>query len=149
MTGAWKTRGPSSASALITDKRHIMTRSVCSLLATTSDCSCKQQMPYLTYGALFMVCAGLTLPRSSDWSLFYYFAVWFSIAFLSFSFILLHGVSYVAWPRLIPATEAVYYNGPGFRSAHNGIGFGKLKEDFLAKQKVLMANGGATRRKGA
>lgn len=107
-------------------------------------------MPYITYGALFMVCAGLTLPRASDWSLYYYFALWVFLAFLSFAFIIVHGIEYVSWPRLIPSTEAIYYNGPGFRSAHNGIGFGRVKTDLMAKaQKSLPVANGNSRRKGA
>lgn len=34
----------------------------------------------------------------------------------------IHGIEYVSWPRLNPLTDLIYYNGPGFRSAHNGMG---------------------------
>jgi phosphatidylinositol 4-phosphatase len=89
-----------------------------------------------------MICAGLTLPRSSglsplscmfvevisevftDYSLFYYFMFWFTFVSLSLLFIFIHGIDYVSWPRLIPPTDAIYYNGPGFRSGNNGKGLG-------------------------
>lgn len=91
-----------------------------------------------------MILAGLTLPRTSgmsslvclclsirlmsvlflDYSLMYYFALWFTLVALSTFFIIIHGLDYVAWPRLLPLTEAIHYNGPGLRSSHHGTGFG-------------------------
>lgn len=85
-----------------------------------------------------MVCAGLTLPRSSgmlqqvfflglhitqlpDYSLVYYFSIWFCLILLSLGYIFAHGVEYVAWPRLNPPIEAIYYSGPGFRSGRRGL----------------------------
>jgi phosphatidylinositol 4-phosphatase len=44
-----------------------------------------------------------------------------------------HGVDYVAWPRLIPPVDAIYYEGPGFRSGQRGKGF---KLSFLSKHGV-------------
>lgn len=41
---------------------------------------------------------------------------------ISLAYIFIHGVEYVSWPRLNPRIEAIYYNGPGFRSARNGLG---------------------------
>lgn len=99
------------------------------------------QMPYVLFYSLFMICAGLTLPRTSglftrpqidvnfdcliitDYSLFYYFMFWLTFLSISLIFIFINGIEYVSWPRLIPPTDTVYYNGPGFRSAHNGKGF--------------------------
>lgn len=101
-------------------------------------------MPYVTSVSLFMICAGLTLPRSSgqsilngwlvlifvmlmrlaDFSLLYYFLLWITFAVASLVFILIHGIDYVAWPKLLPPTDLIYYNGPGFRSGHHGKGFG-------------------------
>jgi phosphatidylinositol 4-phosphatase len=90
-------------------------------------------MPYICAFSLFMVLAGLTLPRTSgasplpyppspkltctaDYSLKYYFLLWCLIFFLSFFYIRAHGVEYVSWPRLNPLDDVIYYDGPGFRS---------------------------------
>lgn len=37
-------------------------------------------------------------------------------------FIVIHGIDYVAWPRLNPPTDVIYYTGPGYRSGHHGKG---------------------------
>lgn len=60
----------------------------------------------------------------SDYSLFYFFLLWFTLLSTSLGFIVVNGIDYVSWPRLIPPTDIIYYNGPGYRSAHNGKGFG-------------------------
>jgi len=90
-------------------------------------------MPYICAFSLFMILAGLTLPRTSresllsslqsskltriaDYSLTYYFLLWCLIFFLSFFYIRAHGVEYVSWPRLNPLDDVIYYDGPGFRS---------------------------------
>lgn len=57
-----------------------------------------------------------------DYSLVYYFMIWLSFASLSLLYIFMHGVHYVSWPRLNPPVEAIYYNGPGFRSGRKGLG---------------------------
>jgi hypothetical protein len=100
-------------------------------------------MPVVASFSLFMICAGMTLPRTSgvfssdfrskyvfnwlfgsiDYSLFYYFMLWFTLLAVGLLFILIHGIAYVSWPRLIPPTDIIYYSGPGFRSANNGKGF--------------------------
>lgn len=49
----------------------------------------------------------------------------------------IHGIDYVSWPRLIPPTDIIYYNGPGYRSAHNGKGFQGNKEVSAIKAKWL------------
>jgi hypothetical protein len=114
VTGTWIPRkNPSTAMFLVTDNRSLLIRS----------------MPYVTFVSLFMICAGLTLPRTSDYSLFYYFLLWFCFASLSLTFIFIHGIEYVSWPRLIPPTDVIYYNGPGFRSGHNGKGINKSNFD--------------------
>lgn len=122
MTGAWVPRkGPSSTLFLIADTRPLILRAV----------------PYILTFSLFMILAGLTLPRTSDYSLVYYFALWLTLVVLSTIFILVHGLDYVAWPRLLPLTETIHYNGPGFRSGHHGTGlgldFGKLKSGVNAQ----------------
>ncbi|KAJ6627294.1 SacI homology domain-containing protein [Mycena sp. CBHHK59/15] len=109
VVGNWVPRKtPSSSMFLVTDPRPLITRS----------------MPVIASFSLFMICAGMTLPRTSDYSLFYYFMLWFTLLSVSLIFIFIHGIDYVSWPRLIPSTDYIYYNGPGFRSAHHGKGFG-------------------------
>jgi hypothetical protein len=112
MTGSYLPRKqPMPALHLVTDTRPLITRS----------------MPLAASFSLFMICAGLTLPRSSDYSLVYYFLFWFILLSLCLAFILVHGVDYVSWPRLLPPTNIIYYNGPGYRSGHHGKGFpGKI-----------------------
>jgi hypothetical protein len=58
----------------------------------------------------------------SDYSLLYYFSIWFCLIALSLGYIFSHGVDYVSWPQLNPQTEAIYYTGPGYRSGRNGLG---------------------------
>ncbi|KAJ7169488.1 SacI homology domain-containing protein [Mycena filopes] len=109
VAGNWVPRKtPASSMFLVTDPRPLVTRS----------------MPVLASFSLFMICAGLTLPRTSDYSLFYYFLLWFTLLSVALIFITIHGIDYVSWPRLIPSTEYIYYTGPGFRSGHHGKGFG-------------------------
>ncbi|EPQ61008.1 hypothetical protein GLOTRDRAFT_53684 [Gloeophyllum trabeum ATCC 11539] len=109
MTGVWvPRRGPSSALFLIIDSRPLIIRSV----------------PYLAFLSVFMILAGLTLPRTSQYSLFYYFLIWFTLFALSMAFIFAHGIDYVSWPRLLPPTEVIHYHGSGFQSARKGRGIG-------------------------
>lgn len=101
-------------------------------------------MPAVAVFSLFMICAGLTLPRTSgtylgisvirsisrsalDYSLLYYFVLWSTFLALSLVFVYLHGIDYVSWPRLLPLTDIIHYDGPGFREAHHGKGFGGPK----------------------
>ncbi|KAF8641228.1 hypothetical protein AX17_000862 [Amanita inopinata Kibby_2008] len=107
---------------LVTDTRPLITRS----------------MPMAASFSLFMICAGLTLPRSSDYSLAYYFIFWFIVLSLALTFILIHGVDYVSWPRLNPPTNIIYYSGPGYRSGHHGKGVrGKIGHFDLQPAKWL------------
>ncbi|KXN83618.1 hypothetical protein AN958_01183 [Leucoagaricus sp. SymC.cos] len=125
VTGAWVARRTPSASLfLINDARPLITRS----------------MPLIASFSLFMITAGLTLPRTSDYSLFYYFLLWFLLLAVSMVFIFIHGIDYVSWPKLIPLTETIYYNGPGFRSARHGMGIGGsgVKGEPMKKQKWTM-----------
>ncbi|CCM01619.1 uncharacterized protein FIBRA_03680 [Fibroporia radiculosa] len=107
MTGVFVPRRGWVPAALVRDRRPLIVRAV----------------PYGLGFSLFMVFAGLTLPRTSDYSLFYYFVLWFSLVALSLVFVFAHGIDYVNWPRLVPLTEIIYYNGPGYRSGNNGKGF--------------------------
>jgi hypothetical protein len=103
-----------------------------------------------------MILAGLTLPRSSgvskinvpllalcinsfsilDYSLIYYFALWFTLVAISTISIFIHDLDYVAFLRLL-LTEAIHYSGPGSRSGYDGTGFGvdlsKLKSSANAQ----------------
>ncbi|TEB24153.1 hypothetical protein FA13DRAFT_1797518 [Coprinellus micaceus] len=83
-----------------------------------------------------MIAAGLTLPRTSDYSLLYYFLLWLSIFATAVAFIIIHGIQYVSWPRLNPLTDIIYYNG-GFRSAHNGKGLQATAHLDARKNKFL------------
>ncbi|KAF8584507.1 hypothetical protein K439DRAFT_1646925 [Ramaria rubella] len=114
-TGSWVPSKGSGLSLLV-DSRPFVVRS----------------MPYIFSFSIFMVFAGLTLPRASDYSLIYYFSIWVSLILLSLSYIFMHGVEYVSWPRLNPQTEAIYYNGPGFRSGRKGLGRLGIPGDVLA-----------------
>ena len=58
----------------------------------------------------------------TDYSLFGYFLLWFTIFGISFAFVLAHGIDYVAWPRLISLSSIINYNGPGYRGGHHGKG---------------------------
>lgn len=97
------------------------------------------KMPFVCYIAIFMICAGLTLPRSSgkvlsrgvsnihpevssDLPLTFYFVLWAIILFAALTFIMMNGIEYVNWPRLIPLTDAIEYAGPGTRTGRNGRG---------------------------
>lgn len=124
MTGNWTPRkNPSATMFLVTDTRPLLIRS----------------MPFIASFSLFMICAGLTLPRTSDYSLFYYFMLWFTLLSVVLLFILIHGIAYVSWPRLIPPTDVIYYSGPGFRSANNGKG---INGDLTAKKVGRWLRGG-------
>ncbi|KAI0803150.1 SacI homology domain-containing protein [Irpex lacteus] len=108
MTGTWTPARGWSPASLIADRRPLITRA----------------MPYVLWFSVFMIFAGLTLPRTSDYSLVYYFLLWFSLVALSLTFIFVHGIEYVNWPRLLPLSDIIHYDGPGFRSGHKGKGFG-------------------------
>ncbi|KIM67102.1 hypothetical protein SCLCIDRAFT_1210582 [Scleroderma citrinum Foug A] len=131
VTGAWTPRkNPITAASLLADSRTLIIRSV----------------PYITSFSIFMICAGLTLPRTSDYSLFYYFVFWLVVSVLSICFIVLHGIEYVSWPRLIPPTDIIYYKGPGFRSGHHGKGFTRpIGRKFSISGKTLPGMGGRQR----
>jgi len=58
-------------------------------------------------------------------------------------FILIHGIDYVAWPRLNPPTDIIYYTGPGYRSGHHGKGLNGQAELSWKHSKGL---GGGRRR---
>jgi phosphatidylinositol 4-phosphatase len=76
------------------------------------------------------------MPRI-DYSLFYYFLLWFILVAVSLAFIFIHGIEYVNWPRLLPLSDIVHYDGPGFRSGHNGKGLGKPSLDSAQDEKAF------------
>jgi hypothetical protein len=53
-------------------------------------------------------------------------------------FILIHGIDYVAWPRLIPLTDVIYYDGLGFRSGRHGMGIGGIGGKEMALKQPMM-----------
>lgn len=56
---------------------------------------------------------------------------------------LINGIDFVSWPKLLPPTDLIYYNGPGFRSARNGMGLGGGKDVKVAVGKTAKwLNGG-------
>ncbi|KAG8732455.1 hypothetical protein FRC11_013529, partial [Ceratobasidium sp. 423] len=112
MTGSWVARRtPSLSSLLLVDKRPLLIRS----------------MPHIAGFSIFMILAGLTLPRTSEYSLIYYHAIWFIFLVLSIVFIQAHGTAYVAWPRLNASAvrDVLEYDGPGYRSKQHGRGVDK------------------------
>lgn len=48
-----------------------------------------------------------------------------------------HGIDYVAWPRLISPTDIIYYSGPGYRSGHNGKGLNGKSTASIEKSSSL------------
>ncbi|KAB5589340.1 Recessive suppressor of secretory defect protein [Ceratobasidium theobromae] len=110
MTGAWAARrAPSMSTALLVDRRPLLIRA----------------MPHIAAFSIFMILAGLTLPRTSEYSLVYYHAIWFSFLAVALFFISQHGTAYVAWPRLNASAvrDVLMYDGPGYRSRQHGRGF--------------------------
>ncbi|KAF8750698.1 SacI homology domain [Rhizoctonia solani] len=100
MTGSWVARRtPLLSAALLIDKRPLLIRS----------------MPHVAGFSIFMILAGLTLPRTSEYSLVYYHLIWFTFLILSILFIQAHGTAYVAWPRLNASAvrDVLEYDGPG------------------------------------
>lgn len=76
--------------------------------------------------------------------------LWLVVAASAITFMMVYGIEYVSWPRLIPPTDVIYYEGPGFRSAHHGKGLkGSFAQKFGLSGKVFSANGVPTARKRA
>lgn len=139
VTGNWiPRRNPSQAMFLVRDSRPMVIRSVGHSVTRTHFLNVLQ-MPPLAFFSGFMICAGMTLPRTSgklssrennrqlfnfsqDYSLFYYFMLWITLLTVSVGFVIVHGIDYVSWPRLLPLTDIIFYTGPGFRSGHHGKG---------------------------
>ena len=60
---------------------------------------------------------------------------------LAISYILIFGVNYVSWPRLIPLTDAIDYDGPGARSSKRGRGVGSLVKPGVKAKDERLSNG--------
>ncbi|WRT70889.1 uncharacterized protein IL334_007888 [Kwoniella shivajii] len=104
LTGAWVARR--GGIPPLTDTRPLLMRA----------------MPYVLAFAVTMILAALTLPRTSDLSIYSFLVLWVFLAFFSSSYIWGNGTSYVSWPRLNPPLEVLSWNGPGARSAARGRG---------------------------
>lgn len=52
----------------------------------------------------------------------YIIALCASVFAISLLYIFSHGIEYVNWPKLNPPVEAIFYEGPGFRSTQHGRG---------------------------
>lgn len=63
------------------------------------------------------------LSQAAAYSLLYFNIFWSSFVILSLVYILGHGIEYVAWPRLNPPTDFLFYDGPGFKTGSKGRGF--------------------------
>ena len=50
-----------------------------------------------------------------------------TLVFLSVVFIFIHGIEYVNWPKLLPLSDIVHYDGPGFRKYWHGMGLDTKK----------------------
>jgi len=74
----------------------------------------------------------------TDYSLVYYFVIWFILITVSLGFIYLNGILYVSWPRLNPPLDAIHYDGPGFREGRRG--FGKLIKETMPVKPRRRAN---------
>ncbi|WVQ95382.1 hypothetical protein IAU59_002479 [Kwoniella sp. CBS 9459] len=79
-------------------------------------------MPYVLAFALTMIVAAVTLPRTSELSIYSFLILWVFLAFFSGSYIWGNGTSYVSWPRLNPPLEVLSWSGPGARSIPRGRG---------------------------
>ena len=57
----------------------------------------------------------------------YYFLLWFTWFLVAMTFIFVHGICYVSWPRLVSVKDTVFYDGPGFRKYWHGMGLDTKK----------------------
>ncbi|WWC92502.1 uncharacterized protein L201_007461 [Kwoniella dendrophila CBS 6074] len=84
-------------------------------------------MPYVLAFACTMILAAITLPRTSELSIYSFLLLWVFLAFFSGTYIWGNGTSYVSWPRLNPPLEVLSWNGPGARSVARGRGLSLTK----------------------
>ncbi|KAG9093825.1 hypothetical protein FRC06_011365 [Ceratobasidium sp. 370] len=102
-------------------------------------------MPHVAAFSVFMILAGLTLPRTSEYSLVYYNTLWMFFLIISVIFISIHGTAYVAWPRLNASAvrDVLMYDGPGYRSAQHGRGTGGVTKGGNGRGGVRMGHVGS------
>jgi hypothetical protein len=74
-------------------------------------------------------------------SLTYPFLFFGTLFALSFLYILDRGVEYVNWPKLLPPTDIIQYDGPGFRTGPHGRGKGLSKLPIPLSLRRLWMNG--------
>ena len=60
-------------------------------------------------------------------------------------FIVVHGVSYVNWPKLIPLTDIIEYSGPGTKTSKNGRGVPLL--DHVKQRNLASVSSNFSRQK--
>ncbi|WVW80630.1 hypothetical protein I302_102616 [Kwoniella bestiolae CBS 10118] len=99
-------------------------------------------MPYILAFALTMILAAVTLPRTSELSIYSFLVLWVFLAFFSGSYIWGNGTSYVSWPRLNPPLEVLSWNGPGARSIARGRGLSLANVIPIFAKKNAAATGG-------
>lgn len=162
VTGTWIPRkGPASSLFLVTDARPLVTRAVSAPLAATVSClkfSGSRRCLLLfvhdlrwthTPAHISYVFESISIARShlsTEYSLFYYFLLWFTLLAVAVTYMMINGIDFVSWPKLLPPTDLIYYNGPGFRSARHGMGLRGGKDLKVAVGKTAKwLNGGKLR----
>ncbi|KAG8895156.1 hypothetical protein FRC00_007886, partial [Tulasnella sp. 408] len=78
----------------------------------------ERQMPYVAFFSLLVIASALSFTGAPAYILLAC-ALTFAI---SLFYIFSHGIEYVNWPKLNPPTEAIFYEGPGFKSTQHGRG---------------------------
>ncbi|KAG8962908.1 hypothetical protein FRC03_003637 [Tulasnella sp. 419] len=106
VTGAWVAKGgPSASLALVHDNRPPIVKA----------------MPYILGLSIAIFVTSLSLPQSLT-SMAYLRILCLIFASLSALYIFIHGIEYVAWPRLNPPVDVIHYDGPGYKSPQRGRG---------------------------
>lgn len=84
--------------------------------------------------------------RPPEYSLLYYFALWWAVFAAALGYMTNNGIDFVSWPKLLPPTDIIYYTGPGFRSARHGMGVSGAKDVSAAMAKTTKWLNGGKRR---
>lgn len=61
-----------------------------------------QSVPYILLAAFLLVAAAILLPRSSERNMRIFIFFWLCVAIAAARFVIVHGLEYVSWPKLIP-----------------------------------------------
>jgi len=123
-TGVWIAQGgPSRTSSLLTDIRPPLVRAV----------------PYILFFSLLIIAATLSFTGTGVLSGMYFLTFWATLAVVCVIYIFSHGVEYVNWPRLNPPLDAIYYDGPGYKTRPHGRGrvLSKLPLPFWIKAQMM------------